>query len=81
MSEAGENSHVAVHQPDTRVISLESDNECAAGTESAGEQRDVAADGVVEDEVGWVGGLGLGQDGEVVAVEMDWVGELLVIYC
>lgn len=64
---------MAVHQPDTWVVGVESDNE-VSGT---GQHGDVAAgcvDGLQRDG-GVVGARGLGEDPEVVAVEVDGVGE------
>ena len=76
-------SNVAVEEPDARVVGAEGDGNVAG----AGEEGDVAAGRVfvVElsvGEVGCVEGDGLlGEDDEVVAVEVDLVGSWLAGGC
>ena len=67
---------MAVHQPGTWVVGFESDD----GPAGAGEHGDVAAGRVFEVEqvhhAGGVEGAVAGaQEGEVVAVEMHWMGD------
>ena len=61
---------MAVQQPGAGVVGFEGDDEVAA----CGEKSDVSAGRVVEvhvGETGPVGGFGLFEDGEVMAVEVD----------
>lgn len=66
---------VAMYHPGAGVVRFEGDDEIAVG----GEEGHVPAWGVFEVERDFVptgiGGGGLVQEGKVVAVEMDWVGE------
>lgn len=69
---------VAVEEPGARVVGLEGDDDDAVG----GEEGDVAARGVVQVEGGdgaVEGGGGLGEEDEVVAVEVElWGGSVMV---
>lgn len=67
------------HDPDSRIISVESEDEEAAlaGGTVAGKERDVATRGVAEVQLdaAVIGAVASCQNVEIVAVEMDGVAE------
>ena len=74
---------VAMHEPGARIVRFESNN----GVTVRGQKDNVAARGIIPGKVE-VRGFGgncrigdLGQDGEVMSVEMDLAGFNIVVLC